>query len=372
DGFLSESDFPTSSQTQTDFLSETDFIQEDEPQGIPSSSKPPECVWEHQELIDQLKMELRKVKATTGRRGGLPTILEEPDEPPFKIGTAIDDELHTFYKRYTEAMRQFDILNYQKMYAMGFLDHEFQSELKPPPLKSLVSHNLWLLKHRTHGSNPIKKLINELQGDLEVVYVGQICTTWEFLNLQYKRALELWAADPHGIHRHYSQVGGEFRHFQALIQRFLEDERLGGGGPRVESYVKSRCVLRNLLQVPMIRGSIERRKEEEGKWMTSRGLVETIEESIATFWGFLESDPDWQNQKKKKKTVDSKGAEEEVRKLLEKKERKVRRRGGDDDGWDEGIKFLWEVELKLVNRALRLQRINGEQLAWCRNKLSTI
>lgn len=84
-----------------------------------------ESLWEHQELIEQLKMELKKVRAT-----GLPTILEESESPKITEDLkpwSIDEfqredsigELHKFYKSYRERMRKFDIMNYQKMYAMG-------------------------------------------------------------------------------------------------------------------------------------------------------------------------------------------------------------------------------------------------------------
>ena len=85
-----------------------------------------EILWEHQDLVEQLKMELRKVRAT-----GLPTILEESESPkitedlkPWKIDEKFQhgdrlSELHKFYKSYRERMRKFDILNYQKMYALG-------------------------------------------------------------------------------------------------------------------------------------------------------------------------------------------------------------------------------------------------------------
>ncbi|XP_021673176.2 uncharacterized protein LOC110659520 isoform X3 [Hevea brasiliensis] len=84
-----------------------------------------ETLWEHQELIEQLKMELKKVRAT-----GLPTILEEDESPkimedlkPWKIDEKFQHEdrmgeLHKLYKSYRERMRKFDILNYQKMYAL--------------------------------------------------------------------------------------------------------------------------------------------------------------------------------------------------------------------------------------------------------------
>ncbi|CAN1845066.1 hypothetical protein LINPERHAP1_LOCUS37706 [Linum perenne] len=84
-----------------------------------------EVLWEHQDLIEQMQMELKKVKAT-----GLPTILEDDECPriviedlkPWKIEEKFHhqdrmSELHRFYRSYRERMRKFDILNYQKMYA---------------------------------------------------------------------------------------------------------------------------------------------------------------------------------------------------------------------------------------------------------------
>lgn len=100
-------------------------------------------------------------------------------------------------------------------------------------------------------SDPMVKFIRELHGDLEVVYVGQLCLSWEFLQWQYEKAFELWESDPYGI-RSYNEVADEFQQFQVLMQRFVENERFQG--PRVENYVKNRCVMRNLLQVPVIRG----------------------------------------------------------------------------------------------------------------------
>lgn len=147
-----------------------------------------------------------------------------------------------------------------------------------------------------------------------------MCLSWEFLHWQYEKALDLWNSDPHGIHR-YNEVAGEFQQFQVLVQRFTEDQPFQG--PRVQSYVKSRCVLRNLLQVPVIRGENKilvsfftfrsqvyktnfglmaedclkdkntgRKKETDEYVITSDMLVEMVEESIRIFWLFVRSDKD--------------------------------------------------------------------------------
>ena len=94
------------------------------------------------------------------------------------------------------------------------------------------------------------KFVTELHSDLEVVYVGQMCLSWEILHWQYEKALELWESDPYGLV--YNEVAGEFQQFQVILQRFIENELFQG--PRVENYVKNRCVMRNFLQVPVIRG----------------------------------------------------------------------------------------------------------------------
>lgn len=98
----------------------------------------------------------------------------------------------------------------------------------------------------------MKDFIREVHCDLEMVYVGQMCLSWEFIQWQYEKALDLWESEPHGLH-HYNEVAGEFQQFQVLLQRFLENEAFEG--PRVENYVKHRCIARNLLQVPVIRGN---------------------------------------------------------------------------------------------------------------------
>lgn len=118
-------------------------------------------------------------------------------------------------------------------------------------IRCVFSQTFRLRKHNKSELDPMMKFITDLRSDLEVVYVGQMCLSWEILHWQYEKALELWDSDPYGMHQ-YNEVAGEFQQFQVLLQRFIENEPFQG--PRVENYVKNRCVMRNLLQVPVIRG----------------------------------------------------------------------------------------------------------------------
>ncbi|XP_031108104.1 uncharacterized protein LOC116012637 isoform X2 [Ipomoea triloba] len=371
-----------------------------------------ESLWEHQDLLEQIKMELKKVRAT-----GLPTIFEESESPkmddlkPWKIDERFQredciGELMKFNKSYRERMRKLDILTYQKLYAIGFLQKDplkdpFQllssQKSSGPGLKSLKS--VWPFKQKSGEIDPVAKFIKEIQCELEVVYVGQMCLSWEFLHWQYGKALDLWDSDPRGIHR-YNEVAGEFQQFQVLLQRFIEDERFQA--PRVRYYIKSRYDFRNLLQVPVIReDNLKDRKKamkfEKGDFaITSDILVEILEECIRIFWRFVKADNDSSTvQVKCQKggvhpeieNADDLELLMEVRRSLQKKERKLRdtlrsencvlrrfRRScrDDDEDSDHVLYFFSQVDMKLVSRVLNMSRLTKEQLVWCHNKLSRI
>ncbi|KAM7508011.1 hypothetical protein LguiA_018464 [Lonicera macranthoides] len=410
--FLSEKDFQEQREKTGEFSGKQNFAEESEKEkssAEDSEENKMETQWEHQELIEQLKMELKKVRAT-----GLPTILEESESPkvmedlkPWKIHEKFHhenpmDELQKLYRSYRERMRKLDILNYQKMYAIGFL--QLKDPLEPMSTKkssfqeiaTLLSQNLIQRKHKMNQSESTMKFIKELQSDLEVVYVGQMCLSWEILHWQYGKAFDLWDSDPRGIRR-FNEVAGEFQQFQVLMQRFIEDERFQG--PRMQNYIRNRCILRNLLQVPLIRedNSKDKRKarlREKGEYaITSDVLVEIMEESIRIFWQFVRADKDCTNLTAKGKTGKSRELQDpadstlfvEVQKNLIKKERKLKdilrsgncilrkyRKCREDSNADQVLYFFSQVDMKLVSRVLNMSRITTDQLIWCRNKLSKI
>ncbi|KAM7268585.1 hypothetical protein ACFE04_010751 [Oxalis oulophora] len=386
-----------------------------------------EILWEHQDLMEQLKTEIKKVRAT-----GLPTILEEDESPkimmedlkPWKIDEKFQhadaiSELHKFYRSYRERMRKFDILNYQKMYAIGVLQSK-------DSLNSITSSNssfqplfqtFKLRKSKSKESDPTIKFIRELHRDLEVVYVGQMCLSWEILHWQYNKALKLWESDRYGT-LIYNEVAGEFQQFQVLMQRFIENEPFEG--PRVQNYVQNRCVLRNLNQVPVIKGesdlflsanslvgilrtvtnkkldcSVEddtknKRKTKKSDAITSDMLVEIIEESIRLFWKFVKADKDSNTPKSGKgrqlENLDPEDLElfADIQASLQKKEKRLKEilRSGncilrkfqkrEEEGLDQVLYFFSQVDMKLVARVLNMSTITRDQLSWCNNKLSKI
>ncbi|RZR85285.1 hypothetical protein BHM03_00012231 [Ensete ventricosum] len=150
DGFLSERDFDGHEHAAEDPTIHEEDLLEDKAVHISSANNPSislscsetqwkdagdeddddesDQLWEHQDLIEQLRLELREERDI-----GLPTIVEESESPKtvddLKPLTTIDkslllheaavDELHKSHKSYRERMRKLDVFNYQKMYAIG-------------------------------------------------------------------------------------------------------------------------------------------------------------------------------------------------------------------------------------------------------------
>ncbi|KAG7543914.1 hypothetical protein ISN45_Aa07g037890 [Arabidopsis thaliana x Arabidopsis arenosa] len=442
----SDSDFVDSSQTFTSndedgFLSDSDFAEEkgqnrkNDNSGSGSDSEEEEeeedtngfeSLWEHQDLIEQLKMEMKKVKAI----GGLSTILEEEEEEddcpkimedlkPWKIEEEkkfkhVDTigEVHKFHRSYRERMRKLDILSFQKSYALGLLQSKnpqqatsaVGSNPSQTSFSSVFSVNGWLWKPKKSETEPMVQFIKEIQGELENVYVGQMCLSWEILHWQYEKAIELLESDVYGSRR-YNEVAGEFQQFQVLLQRFLENEPFEE--PRVQHYIKRRRVLRNLLQVPVIRedGNKDkkngRRRDYEGNddgAIKSDQLVEIMEETIRLFWRFVRCDKltsSIHDQKSRTKSQIEPDHEEhsedlemfaEVKSQLQNKEKRLKdvlkserciirrfqKHKEEESAEDQVLHFFSQVDMKLVTRVLNMSKLTRDHLVWCHNKLTKI
>ncbi|KAL3336930.1 hypothetical protein AABB24_029555 [Solanum stoloniferum] len=367
-----------------------------------SDSDDDDILLEHQNLVRQMKMEMKNSRMT-----GLPTISEDYESPkvvedlkPLKIDKKIGykyciEEIQKFYKSYAEKMRKLDILNYQTLNAISFLqlkDSEMLMSSKKTSIsitKAFALPSFLANKQRKIFADPAQKSISEMNIDLEIVYVGQICLSWEILYWQYGKAKDLLEHDPHEYHT-YNQVAGEYQQFQVLLQRFVEDEPFQG--PRVQNYVRKRCILRSFLQVPSIRDDRFKEKkggrEEEKDVISIVKLGEVIKETMQVFWEFLRADKREANLALKGvQGTQMDNAEIElfmnVKLDLQKKERKLKdvQRSGNcivkkfqkqQERRLSHSLFASLVELKLVSRVLSLPRLRRDHLVWCQRKLSNI
>lgn len=219
------------------------------------------------------------------------------DLKPRKIDEKFHGRIGEFdeFKNYSVRMRNFDILNNQKLNVLRLLQSK-----KPPKsfssCKSFRSHNLLRCKSNKDSDffDPISAKFRELHSELEVVYVGQLCLSWEFLKWQYAKALELWKS-PYKTAT-YNEVAGKFQKFKVYLLRFVEGE-CSEERTRVENYVNNRYKMSLLLQVPVVRGDslkdtrkTRRKGRDDGEIISSDGLVEKLEESITTMWQFIRAD----------------------------------------------------------------------------------
>ncbi|KAM7269472.1 hypothetical protein ACFE04_024969 [Oxalis oulophora] len=261
-----------------------------------------EPMLEHDDIIEQLKMEIKIAKANA-RKGGLPTISEDLESDyskslrelkPMMIDQKIDHkdriaEIHKIYKSYADKMRKLDVLNMQTLHAFGFAQQKPSMHLTSTR-KSAVRSRLWK-QRRPKAVQPMDCTAG-LKTDFEMVYVGQLCLSWEILHWQYQKALEFREYDSHRT-LHYNQVAGEFQLLQVLMQRFLENEPFQGQ-PRIENYVASRSVLRSLLQVPVVIDDASRDKKLENEceeyFISTSNLTNMIGETLQLFWQFLSAD----------------------------------------------------------------------------------
>ncbi|KAK7362298.1 hypothetical protein VNO77_04408 [Canavalia gladiata] len=391
-------------KTKETILDEWDCDEEDE------DEDEDEFEWEHDGLLEQLRLELKNA-----RQGGLSTIEEEEDEEakspkfvedlkPLKIEEKIEYkdhiiEIQKVYRCYAEKIRKLDVLNYQTMHAIGLLQLKDPLKLLVPKstvlsAKPLIPQNLLPRKAPKHISDPILKFVHELHRDLELVYVGQVCLSWEILCWQHKKIQELKQYDSQWPRR-YNLVAGEFQLFQVFMQRFLEDEPFQD--PRIQNYVKNRCVIRNLLQVPAIKDDNTKDKKKI-KWVEedpidSERLAQIIKESMRVFWEFVRADKDHGNAILKashQTEIDVKDPAisdllGSVQTQLKKKEKKLKdivrsgncivrkfQKHNEDQIQLDHEQLLAQVGLRLVSRVVHMKKLNKDQLIWCNEKLNRI
>ncbi|KAJ0865679.1 hypothetical protein HanRHA438_Chr12g0543131 [Helianthus annuus] len=407
----SESDDENALESETELMKGTEYEEESyinswEYDTDDEEEEDDDILLEHQELIGQMKTELKNT-----RTGGLPTILEEVETPrmkedykPLKINEKLEHrdqmaEIQKFYKSYNEKMRKLDVLNYQTLQAINFLRMKHPEQLNTgenaslSAIKSVVFPSLWPCKLRRIYADPTLKSVTELHKDLEIVYVGQACLSWEILHWQYKKAKELQLYDPQG-YRSYNQTAIEFQQFHVLLKRFTEDELFQG--PRVQNYTKQRCAVRGLLQVPAIKDDNlkekKARKQQEEDAVSISAMAKIIKESMTVFWDFLHTDKDTTNlfltiilQGSKANLQDPADADlfMQIKTIYQKKEKKlkdmlrtgnciVKRFQKQQETILDQHMFVSQVELRLISRVLNLPRLTRDQLLWCHSKLNNI
>ncbi|KAL9678969.1 hypothetical protein QQ045_016821 [Rhodiola kirilowii] len=358
-----------------------------------------DLIQQHQDLVQKMEMEIKQGKS----RGGLPTILEDCVSPrvaedlkPLIINDKIDhkdllEHVHKFYKSYADKMLKLDILNQQTLHALNLLleNMMIKKKKKKFSMRSVFPTKCRRPKVSCGDDTAAEKSVRDLIAKLELIYVGQLCLSWEILNWQHGKALELQKVDRYAF-RHYNQVADEFQQFQVMLQTCVEDEAFQSPS-RVKRYVENRDAFRGFLHVPCIKDDCLRDKkamrEEVQHRVTISALIRIIHESRIAFHKFLGAN----KQEGKKPFIQDQSNQDlciQAQTMLHKKEKMVKEpvrskcscicmgkkkkmRNSKEPGRDEAL-FLAQVELKLVRTVLSMSEISRDQILWCHNKLEKI
>ncbi|KAF8390191.1 hypothetical protein HHK36_024713 [Tetracentron sinense] len=320
-----------------------------------------------------------------------------------------EEELDPFYMKYSERMRWFDLLNYERtcgISSFNCLHHLFlnvgailNKQLGTPSSFESIEPEQFFIPYISWSKMARKRLLRSLESDYEMVYVGQSCLCWEALHHQYRRVEEAaYSSSQSGVFN--ANVAENFQRFQVLLERFMENERCEG--KRIWNYVQGRFSLKSLLQVPEVSGYLEEEKEGmKGEVMRAIEVLKAIEKSIWAFWVFVRTDhkkswrkftsllwsnPPLEDPKDLELLADlTKGLQKKLTRYIAlslKKELWLKDLERKKKCWLKRAKLVEEsqrreilfsmIEMKLVSRVLKMSTISTSQLKWCQEKLSSI
>eukprot|EP01018_Ginkgo_biloba_P027320 Gb_23279 [translate_table: standard] len=317
---------------------------------------------------------------STGRESELDDYRSSPVQ---SLGQSSDMLFETLYEKYIERMHYFDMLNSQQLYAVGFFHPKQLQKSKSQRIASSLRQFMW--KKRGCADDDFRR---QQKLEFETVYVAQTCLTWEALHWQYKKVQQVASSNIEPS-LSYDHAAEQFQQFQVLLQRFLENEPFDQD-LRIQVYVRSRCLLPKLLQVPSVKASMEEAGTTEDTSVSSTQLVSIMEGAIMTFWDFLKADKEkpsrlllnmlWAHQELKD-PADS-ALLHAIKRNLERKEMRLkdlRRRGkcvrkkkSDLSKGEEIEILLGLIDIKIVSRVLKMSRITKDHLRWCEEKLNKL
>ncbi|KAH7532651.1 hypothetical protein FEM48_Zijuj04G0044500 [Ziziphus jujuba var. spinosa] len=270
------------------------------------------------------------------------------------------DELDAFYKKYTERMRWFDMLNYDRTCGTSAI---LNKQLGAPsrfessePQNSVVPYISW-------SKNDRRKLLRSLESDFEMVYVAQSCLSWEALHHQYTKAKALESSASQS-NKFDKNVAAEFQKFQVLLERFMEDEK--PEDKRVWNYVQRRFSFRGLLQVPEVSGTIN--------LDNLKGIYDVMDYDLEKYslWTYppVEDPRDLElladlTKRLQKKKIGLKNLEGKKRCLFKRIVNPV------EESQRKEMLFAM-TDMKLVSRVLQMVMVSSSQLKWCQEKLDNV
>lgn len=286
------------------------------------------------------------------------------------------------YDKYSEQMLFYDRLHAQQLRESGSRTPSTSSPRSAS--KKLVSPfrclSLKKMDEFRDETEHLHQPVADINQDLETTYVAQLCLTWEVLHCQHTQLSQKISCQPDSPIS-YNHSAQQFQQFLVLLQRFIETEPFEPG-TRPEIYARMRNALPMLLQVPKVEGSDQKKLEDDELPVLAPDLLKVIESSILTFRLFMKMD------KKSSSVRNLFGSQNQMatpihqvqcsleKKKVKLKELRKRTKNLKKKSWptmagDVDL-LLGLIDVKVMNRVLRMERISKEQLLWCEEKMKKL
>ncbi|KAI3462934.1 hypothetical protein Pfo_019597 [Paulownia fortunei] len=305
------------------------------------------------------------------------------------ISRSVEEDMDPFHQKYTERMRFFDVLYHERLHGMNAILNEhltspglFESTESSTDLS--MQYTWWIRMAR-------KRLLRSLECDFELIYVAQSCLFWEALHHQYQKVEALTFSDnsENGLFHH--SVSGKFQEIQILLVRFVEEQK--SEGRRYSNYTHKRLSFQGLLRVPDVTGFMEEENNSMGgEGIRATQVLKAIEKCIKAFWLYVKTDSKKSLWKYKgiwrtpPPVEDPQDLEllHYVTKALHKKGIMLKDLQGKNKCWlrrkvkplqseHEKRSLLFAMmDMKLVQRLLKMPLISTSHLNWCQEKLNNL
>ncbi|KAL9152454.1 hypothetical protein ABFS82_11G123900 [Erythranthe guttata] len=294
--------------------------------------------------------------------------VDSSNELQLTISTRVQED--TFHHKYIERMGFFNLLYHERLYGMNAILNEDSAIIQ-------------LLEDSSR-----KRLLRSLECDFELIYVAQLCLFWEGLNHQYLKLLGNCE-----IKLFHHSVAGKFQELQILLERYVENQKLESQN---SSNTNRRLSFQCLLLVPDVTGFIEDENNGtgvEGEAVRASRVLIAIEKCIEAFHLYIQTDDKkphwkykctWRTQPPLEDPLDLKllhnvsqtlHKKEMMLKYLQGKKKKnwLRRKTKPSETKDENVNLVFAaVDIKLIQRILKMSLISKSQLEWCRDKLKDL
>ncbi|XP_042067110.1 uncharacterized protein LOC121810399 [Salvia splendens] len=291
-----------------------------------------------------------------------------------------------FHNKYMSRVRFFDVLYHERLHGINAILNE---HLRNPIIFDFMAP---LTNYPIVWSGTARKrVLKSLEFDLEMINVAQSCLFWEALDHQYHKVESLSLSENCGNILFHHNISGKFQEIEILLIRFVENQRCES--QKSLSITRKRLSFQSLLRIPNAAGFVHMEKENKMLGcIRPAQLLEAIDNCTKAFWLYIKTDDEKKPFWKYKGIWRAPPSVEDpqylellynVLKDFHKKEIMLRGVEGKRKCWmrrkvkevqaeEKRNIVVGMIDVRLVQRMLKMPLINRSHLKWCQDKLNNL